>query len=307
MKGLEEAKLFFNQQGLPFFKEKFPEVLPHLAVGMAGRGSECFGFDDDFSRDHDYRIGFTLWLKKEDESKYGFKLQRLYDELIRANTAFQSKESKLGPSEHGVVSIEDFYRRHIGIPGAPRTWQEWLYTPEYAFAEAVNGSVFMDEAGTFSRIRSVILYDMPEDVRLKKIAARLVAMAQSGQYNFERCHKHGEPGAAAVALGEFVKNAVSLIFLLNFRFAPYYKWQFRAMKELPELSELAPCLEELLTKETSPQEKCAQVEHICSVCLDFLRNSGLTGRSESYLEPHAFEVMKQIRSHVLRQLHVMEG
>ena len=114
MKGLEEAKLFFSQQGLPFFKEKFPEVLPHLAVGMAGRGSECFGFDDDFSRDHDYRIGFTLWLKKEDEFKHGFKLQRLYDELIRANTAFQSKESKLGPSEHGVVSIEDFYRRHIG-------------------------------------------------------------------------------------------------------------------------------------------------------------------------------------------------
>ena len=35
--------------------------------------------------------------------------------------------------------IGDFYRRHTGIPGAPRTWQEWLYTPEYAFAEAVNG------------------------------------------------------------------------------------------------------------------------------------------------------------------------
>ena len=306
MRGLEESKLFFREEGMPLLERSCPEVLPFLAVGMAGRGSECFGFDDEISRDHDYKIGFTLFLRQEDEIKYGFKLQRLYNELVKDNIS-PGSESKLGPSEHGVVSIEDFFRRHIGIPGAPGCWQQWLYTPEYAFAEAVNGEIFMDELGTLSRIRSVILYEMPEDVRLKKIAARLIAMAQNGQYNFERCHRHGEPGAAAMALGEFVKNAVSLIFLLNFRFAPYYKWQFRAMKKLPALGELAFVLEELLIREATVAEKCARLEHVCAVCLEFLRNAGLTDRSESYLEPHAFEVMKQIRSHALRQLHVMEG
>ena len=306
MTGLEESKLFFREEGLPLLERSCPDVLPFLAVGMAGRGSECFGFDDEISRDHDYKKGFTLFLRQEEEIKYGFKLQRLYNELVKDNIS-PGRESKLGPSEHGVVSIGDFFRRHIGIPGAPRSWQEWLYTPEYAFAEAVNGEIFMDELGTISRIRSVILYDMPEDVRLKKIAARLIAMAQSGQYNFERCHKHGEPGAAAMALGEFVKNAVSLIFLLNFRFAPYYKWCFRAMKNLAELGNLAVVLEELLIRETPYQEKCAQIEYVCSACLEFLRHAGLTDRAETYLEPHAFEVMKQIRSYALRQLHVMEG
>ena len=307
MQGIEEAKKFFREQGLPMLKHSFPELLPRIAAGIAGRGSECFGFDDELSRDHDYKVGFTLWLTREDEFAYGFKLQRAYDALVKENASFQSKESKLGPSEHGVVSIEDFYRRHIGIPGAPRTWQEWLYTPEYAFAEAVNGQVFMDGEGTFSRIRSVILYDMPEDVRLKKIAARLIAMAQSGQYNFERCCKHHEKGAAAVALGEFVKNAVSLIFLLNFRFAPYYKWQFRALRTLPLLGELATPLEELLVCGMDVAKNCEKVEMICAKILDVLRESGVTDRQDSYLEPHAFEVMKHIRSHTLRELHVMEG
>lgn len=31
---------------------------------------------------------------------------------------------------------------------------------------------------------------MPEDVRRKKLAARLIFMAQSGQYNYSRCLGH---------------------------------------------------------------------------------------------------------------------
>lgn len=306
MQGIEESRKFFREKGLPLLMASFPDALPHIAAGRAGRGSECFGFDDDISRDHDFRTGFTLWLTYEAERAYGFKLQRACEALFKEANRECGRESKLGPSELGVVCIEDFYRRHTGLPGAPRTWQEWLYTPEYAFAEAVNGEVFMDNEGTFSRIRSVILYDMPEDVRLKKIAARLISMAQSGQYNFERCLKHGEKGAALMALNEFVKSTVSLVFLLNFRFAPYYKWHFRALKGLPLFGELGAPLEELLTG-GSFEEKGAAVEAICGRILDYLRENGFTSGSDAYLEPHAFEVMKHIRSPRLRELHVMEG
>lgn len=305
MRGIEESKRFFREKGVPLLLESFPDALPHIAAGMAGRGSECFGFDDEISRDHDFRIGFTLWLSYESEREYGFKLQRACDKLFKEVNSNSGKESKLGYSELGVVCIEDFFRRHTGLPGAPRTWQEWLYTPEYAFAEAVNGEVFMDNEGTFSRIRSVILYDMPEDVRLKKIAARLISMAQSGQYNFERCLRHGEKGAAAMALFEFVKSAVSLIFLLNFRFAPYYKWQFRALKELSLFGELCEPLQILLTG--ADREKESTVGEICGKILGHLRENGLTSGNDAYLEPHAFEVMKRIRSPRLRELHVMEG
>ena len=309
MQGIERSEKFFHEKGLPMLASEFPELCPRIAAGLAGRGSECFGFDDEFSQDHDFTTGFALWLTDEDEKRYGFQLQRAYNALVKETFPGvpKSGESKLGPSEHGVVTIGDFYRRHTGLAEAPRTWQEWLYTPEYAFAESTNGKVFSDNEGTFTRIRNTILYDLPEDVRLKKIAARIIAMAQSGQYNFERCLKHGEPGAAAVALHEFVRNAVSLIFLLNFRFAPSYKWQFRALKALPFMGEEGHTLETLLTRELPSPEKSAMVENFCAKIAAHLRGSGLTETKESYLEPHAFEVMKKIRSAQLRGLHVMEG
>ena len=309
MQGIEESELFFKEEALPVLEHTFPELFPRIAAGMAGRGSECFGFDDEISRDHDFTTGFAIWLEREDEIRYGFKLQRTYDELKKRcfPAPAPAAESKLGPSEHGVTVIEDFYRRHTGLPGAPACWQEWLYTPEYAFAEATNGKVFMDNKGTFSAIRNTILCDMPEDVRLKKIAARLAVMAQSGQYNFLRMLRHGESGSAAMALHEFVKNAVSLIFLLNFRFAPYYKWQFRALRALPLFGGLEPELSQLLTQELPGEEKSGLVEKICAELSEHLRETGLSSRREAYLEPHAFDVMKKIRSARIRGLHVMEG
>ena len=82
MRGIEESKRFFREKGVPLLLESFPDALPHIAAGMAGRGSECFGFDDEISRDHDFRIGFTLWLSYESEREYGFKLQRACDKLF---------------------------------------------------------------------------------------------------------------------------------------------------------------------------------------------------------------------------------
>ena len=47
MNGLEIAEAYFDEYGLPMLEEKFPELLPHVAAGLFGSGSECFGFDDD--------------------------------------------------------------------------------------------------------------------------------------------------------------------------------------------------------------------------------------------------------------------
>ena len=62
MTGLEIARGYFEEYGRPMLEREFPEVLPQLAAGLCGSGSECFGYDDDISRDHDFAPGFLLFL-----------------------------------------------------------------------------------------------------------------------------------------------------------------------------------------------------------------------------------------------------
>ena len=311
MQGLEVARRWYETAGAPMLEREFGDVVGRIAVGRAGHGSECFGFDDEVSRDHDFVTGFCLWIPDEDERDYGFRLERAYAKLRKEfppeGGAETTAGSELGEAEHGVMTIGTFYRRHLGFPGAPQDWRQWLHTPDHAFAEAVNGAVFRDDLGAFSGIREVIRTGMPEDVRRKKIAARAVFMAQSGQYNYPRCLKHGEPGAAALALDEFVRHAAQMVFLLNRRFAPYYKWVFRAMRGLPILAECSGELEALLTRPDPPGKKTDGIEAVCAKIAAELRGQGLSACNDAYLEPHAFEVQGSIRDRELRALHIMDG
>ena len=310
MQGITESFNWYREKLLPMLEKDFPELLPRLAIGIAGRGSECFGFDDNISRDHDFTPACTIWITEEDEEKQGFKLIRSYLKLLKESgfTNSVSGESLFGENERTVMVTGDFYRRHIGIPAAPSCWQEWLYTPEHAFSEAVNGKVFRDDLGEFTGIREEILYGMPEDVRLKKLASRAVMMAQSGQYNYPRCLDHREPAAAALALAEFVRNAVSMVFLLNFKFAPYYKWMFRAMRQLDGYGDIADKLEFLLTREAPEMDKCKIISDICSRMVKELNAQGIiSGTCDNYLESVAVEITSQIRSRDIRSLHIMEG
>ena len=310
MQGITESFNWYQEKLLPMLEKEFCDLLPRLAIGIAGRGSECFGFDDDISRDHDFSVACTIWMTQEDETEYGFRLSRSYKKLLDQEgiSNLASAASLFGENERQVMTIDEFFRRRIGIPAAPESWQEWLYTPEHALAEAVNGKIFRDDLGVFTKIREKILYGMPEDVRLKKLASRAVMMAQSGQYNYPRCLDHGEPGAAALALGEFVRNAVSMIFLLNFKFAPYYKWMFKAMRQLDNYSTMADKLEYLLTKEAPEMEKCKTISDMCFQVIKALNEQGIISKKDDpYLEPVALEITSQIRNRSIRSLHIMEG
>ena len=60
--GLELCEAFYEEYGRPMILQKFPEYEKMIAAGLVGEGSECFGFDDQTSRDHDFGPGFCLWL-----------------------------------------------------------------------------------------------------------------------------------------------------------------------------------------------------------------------------------------------------
>lgn len=304
MRGLEEARALYEEYGRPLLHRDFPELEGRVAVGLVGHGSECYGFDDQISRDHDFARGFCLWLTDADDLRYGVALSRAYRRLPLGAAA---ERSALAEDNCGVRRTAFFYRRYTGSPGAPESWQQWLSLPAHALAEATNGEVFRDDLGEFTAIREQLLHGMPEDVRKKHLAARLIEMAQSGQYNYDRCLRHGEAGAAALELSDFVRAACGAIYLLERRHMPYTKWMLRGMDKLPKLGNLRTALEFLLTGENDTALRQGVIEDVCATVARELRAQGLSDGNWDYLEPHAFAVQGRIQNPEIRALHIMEG
>lgn len=307
MKGLEEARKFYEEVGAEMISRNFGDLENRIAVGLVGHGSECFGFDDQTSRDHDFETGFCLWLTKDDEEKIGFRLMRAYDKLVKSVNG-ERADRVVENGFQGVFVTGDFYRRYTGCDGAPKTWQDWLYTNSAYFAEATNGEVFRDDLGEFTKIRNEILHGMPEDVRAKKIGSCSLKAAQSGQYNYARCLAHGEEGAAMLALFEFVTNAIELAFLLNRKHCPYYKWALRSMDGLDKFAELKQPLEYLLTADNDKagqSVKKAIVEDISLALANEINAQFDLGVKGGFLEPYAYAIQKRIKNSDIRNLHIV--
>ena len=310
MNGLELSRAFFETWGRPMLEEQFPELLPFLAVGVFGPGSDCFGWDDAVSRDHDFEPGFCLFLPEGAvvDRRSAFLLERAYARLPRR---FEGVERPLlqpvGGARRGVFRTEEFFQKLIGSPNGVFTLKEWLALPEQALAEATNGELYFDNWGEVTRIREN-LRRFPEDVRRKKLAGHLLLMEQAGQYNYPRCLEHGESGAAQLAVAEFVRSAMAACFLLSGRYLPYYKWSFRALRALPRFAALAPSFEALLTSGNDARHvlvKTAQIETAAAAVLAAAREQGLTKAEGSDLERHACAVNDGIRDAELRNLHIL--
>ena len=290
MQGLELSRRFWEKLLLPALQERCPELLGSVAAGLCGGGSDCLGYDDEISHDHAYAAGCMVFIPQTLPREAAFALSTIYDRLPREFLGVPAEHrSRQGDGRYGVKTAEGFFRPLTGCNGAPETWRQWLTIPSHYLAQATAGQVFYDGSGTFSSVRERIARGMPEDVRLKKIAARAALMAQSGQYNFSRCIRHGEEAAARLAAGEFVRQTLEMLFLLNRRHMPYYKWAFRALRELPELAELGPKLEVLLYDPT--QER---IEAVSASVIAKLKEEQLTDGNWDYLEPHAYSVMRRI-------------
>ncbi len=304
MKGLDLAREFYLEYGKPMIERDFASVADRIAVGLVGHGSECFGFDDEQSRDHDFDAGFCLWLTDADEAEFGFKLFRAHSKLPKEYKGYKMIQKSLFGSEHkGVHTISEFYRRYTGTDGAPQSNEQWLSIPDFYLAEATNGEVFYDALGEFTAIRNQILTGMPQDVLYKKIASKALLMAQTGQYNFNRCLSHGETGAATLALADFARTAVEMIFLLNGQYAPYYKWLFRAGRALQTLGDRVEMLERLITDSTlADSQKTDIIEGVCADIIAELKARGLTDVNSDYLEPHAYDVNDKIKDSNIRNI-----
>ena len=312
MKGLELAQQYYAQYGKEMLQTQFPEIMPLLAIGLAGSGSECYGYDDETSRDHDFEPCFCLLLPGENivDRRTAFLLERAYAKLPGEFKGFRRTQIlPVGGARHGVLRTEEVFQNKTGTPDGDLTLKQWLSLPDHYLAEAVNGEIFYDGYGEVTRIRRRLAF-YPEDIRRKKLAGHLLLMAQAGQYNYLRSVRRGENAAAQMAVFEYVKSGIEAVFLLNRKYQPYYKWAFRAMRELPVLPDLADDFEMMITRgndEETAREKSAVIERISRDVIRILEEQRLSSVPSEELERHAYIVNDSISDSEIRNLHVLAG
>ena len=184
-----------------------------------------------------------------------------------------------------------------------------LFVPETMLREVVNGELFFDGLGLFSEIREQLSF-YPDEIMRLKLAGYLLCAGQSGQYNYARCVSRGEKEAAQYAVCIFVNAVQHIIFLLNGEYMPYYKWSFRAMKDLPLFAELGESLGFLLLsdneKETSRLKETV-VGDIASLLIGELKKRRLSSYSGIDLDGHGYSVRETVRNAELRTMNVMAG
>lgn len=309
MKALDVAKKYYEDYGKAIFENDFPELKEHVAIGLIGEGSECLGFDDDISKDHDTGLGFTIFTDDTIDEKAEFKLMRAYNNLPKEYVGYKRDlVSPVGGNRKGVVKLSGFIKKTIGTSDEHVSIEQYLTLPQYAMLNVTNGEVWHDGFMVLTRLRENIKA-MPKDCFLKRLVGHILLMNQSGQYNFDRALKRSEYGAAALAINEFVNAAFEVMFLLSGQFMPFYKWKFKMLKSFNnKFSVLADDLYTLMTTQNEGEagkKKQEIIEKIITVIVEELQNRGITKASCHDLEQHAISINDFIKDVNIRNLNIM--
>lgn len=312
MQGLELAEKYYEAYGRAMIERKFPQFADQTAVGLVGAGSECLGFDDEISMDHDYGPSFCIWLPREIYTQYGAQMQVAYEALPQEFMGFSGRVcEEQGRGRVGVLCLEDFYSEILGYDRAPVTDQEWLTVSEASLSTAVSGRVFEDRLGKFSAVRDKLMQYYPRRVWIRRLVQCMAKAAQAGQYNYARAMKRGERIAAELSLAEFVRESMKVVYLLNKCYAPYDKWIRRGMRELPVCAEIGDMLDLLYT---IPDPKAAWegvsshdyvynlntedgrvliIEAVCNIIVQELNAQGLSDQQDNFLQNHLQTVLEK--------------
>ena len=299
--GLELCRRYYEEYGKPMIAEKFQAYEHLIAVGLVGKGSDCFGFDDIQSRDHDFGPRFVMWVTKKVYGEIGEELQAAYERLPRSFMGVERIETFHGRDRSGVMVIEDFYKSTLGydligalMQGSGNdtlgkeslaTIKSWLAVHDYALAAAVNGAVFRDDEGIFTRYRDKLKAYYPKAVWYRKIAQTCALFSQSGQYNLPRMRGRGQLVAAELAKAECARQAMKLYYLLNKTYAPHDKWLFKGMPRNPAMS---------VTGEDGKRMQVSElVEKVCLLPMDDAHAAELTVAIESLAVIFANELERQ--------------
>ncbi|MBE5870917.1 MAG: DUF4125 family protein [Lachnospiraceae bacterium] len=270
-KGIILSEALWEEVLQPEMEKNFPELMKRAAVGLVGYGSDCYGYDDDYSRDHDWGPAVCIWLGKQDYEQCGEKLQSLYDSLTTGLRfrGFDRQNSPQGQGRVGVLCMEQFAAAFLGKPFAEFLMQQiqnecadladnsstlmdfeevtdrirnrlsvseqyrtyLQMTDEVSLSALVNGKLFSRGDGRFEMIRSILAKGYPGTLRYLKLAQSGALYSQNLQYNLRRTLVRGDYAAARLMLEDGLRNAYELTYLIQNEYHPHAKWLAEGLRQ----------------------------------------------------------------------------
>ncbi|MBQ8116770.1 MAG: DUF4125 family protein [Lachnospiraceae bacterium] len=230
MTGLELCRKYYEVYGKPALEKDFAPYLNRIAVGLVGEGSDCFGYDDEVSRDHDWGPGFCIWVTKETYAEIGEKLKEMYAGLPAEFLGYKRTVSPQGEGRLGVQTIAGFYQRLVGAADPESI--NWQTVEDHGLAAATNGEVFVDGEGVFTAFREKLKAGYPERILYLKVAEDAAKFAQTGEYNYRRMLERGDRLTADRMLSEAMGHAMRLRHHMVNSYPPHDKWLYRSCLEL---------------------------------------------------------------------------
>ncbi len=307
MRGLDLSQSFFEEKGFPLLMKNIPDLIPSMAFGMVGEGSECLGLDDEISRDHDYGPRFFIWIPGNIMDENNNRIKNVLELLPSSYKGFKSQMELGSNLRSGICSIEDFYSRYTSFDTLPLSSSAWLDIPESYLARCTNGRVFIDFYGEFTKIRNYLLGFYPDDILRKKLSAYMAKMAQSGQYNYERSLRRKDIDSAFFSLYEFIDNCYSVLFLIAGKYKPYYKLTSRRLRQLNYYPEEIFIDINYLQMNKDCDKNIMIIEKICQYIADIIRKRYNIKTKDTFLIPVAEELQNTISERSIRNLHLMRG
>ena len=317
--GMELCRRYYEEYGRPMIAGKFHAYESRIAVGLVGKGSDCFGFDDVLSQDHDFGPRFVMWVTKKVYDEIGEELQEAYDKLPSQFLGVERIETFYGKDRSGVMIIEEFYKSLLGFDlvgmlahnnedtasGKENldTIKCWLSVQEYGLAAAVNGEVFRDDEGIFTQYRKLLSAYYPKAVWYRKVAQTCALFSQSGQYNLPRMRRRGQLVSAELAKAECAKQAMKLYYLLNRKYAPHDKWLYKGMPENAQMTlgeegmenasvpKLVEKMSLLPADNAHEAALTTAVESLAVIFANELEKQNMVGKCDLYLDACTKELM----------------
>ena len=195
-------------------------------------------------------------------------------------------------NRRGVFEIDTFYQNDV---------------EEYKLAELVNGEVFRDDLGLFTERRNTLLAYYPEEIWRKKLANCLHEFSQYGQANYARMMAREDYVTANLCISKAMESVMDIAYVLNKKYAPYYKWKRKGLEQLGESKDILWICEQLSllscqkkawenktydSREINTDDKCVVLlETLAGVILEELKARKLVDGTDLFLETYIRQIL----------------